>query len=156
MARAAAFFLLAVGLLALLAGCGSASGEACPAAAESGTGKLEPSAVRPALRVLPYRVRIRRIKGPARNTASFRGTARGPRGTAVDFSIGVGDPPQAIPVKPLGIQNVAHEDASGFAYNDNAWPTEFESALEWKIAARMSVDIWEALCKAATGDPCPV
>lgn len=149
MKRIAIPSLLSAGLLFLASGCGSASGE-------SASGRLAPSDVRQALRSLPYEISLTRIKGPSGNTASFRGKARGPRDIILKFSIGIGDPPKAIPVKPLGVQNSAHEDASGFVYNDDAWPSEFGSLAQWKVAAHMSVDVWESLCKAATGEPCPV
>lgn len=149
MKRTAVISLLAASLLLIASGCGSASGD-------SAGGKLASSDVRPTLRDLPYEISLTRIKGPPGNTASFRGKARGPGETILKFSVGIGDAPKTIPVKPLGVQNAAQEDASGFAYNDNAWPTEFGSSAQWKVAARMSVDIWESLCKAATGEPCPV
>jgi hypothetical protein len=148
--RIAISVMFAAGLLVLLAGCGgSASGN--PA-----TGKLKPVDVRPALRALPYEIVVKRVQGPGRNLASFRGRAHGSHKTTVEFSIGIGDPPRVLSVRGVGTQNVAWEEASGFVYNDNAWPTEFKTSAQWRRAAKMSVAIWESLCEAATGEPCPV
>ncbi len=120
-------------------------------------GKLEPSDVRSALRTLPYDFKLGRVKGPSGNTASFVGKANGPHNTTLEFSIGIGNPPSAIPVSGVGTKHVEWFDEMGFVFNDNGeLVLKFKTTAQWREVARMAVDVEESLCKAATRKPCPI
>lgn len=120
-------------------------------------GKLEPSDVRPALRVLPYDLKLRRVKGPFDNAASFTGKAQGPHHATLKFSIGIGNPPHAIPVPSAGTKHVEWFEEMNFVFNDDGEiGLKFETAAQWREVARMATDIVERLCRAATGKPCPI
>jgi hypothetical protein len=146
----AAIPFLAISVLLISAGCGSAS-------SESANGKLEPGDVRPALRTLPYVFALKRIHGPKGNVASFRGRAHGPHDTTLEFSIGVGDPPRVISVPGAGTEHAVWEGGSGFVFNDDSTVArKFKTAAQWRQVALMAAEVNESLCKAATGEPCPV
>jgi hypothetical protein len=136
--------------LLVLTGCGSAS-------EDSASRKLEPGDVRPALRNLPYRHRVWRVPPPKGDTAAFRGRAEGPHHAALEFSIGLGDPPQtSVAVRGAGKVHSVWESAFGYVYNDSGLPKNFRTDAEWRAAATMGVEIEESLCKAVSGEPCPI
>jgi hypothetical protein len=142
--------LLALSLLLLAVGCGAANGD--PA-----IGKLEPADVRPALRTLPYDLTLKRIQGPKGNTASFRGRALGPHDTTLEFSIGIGDFPRPVSVRGAGTRHVVWNEEAGFVFNDDGEiARKFETAAQWREVGRMATKVEQSLCKAATGEPCPV
>lgn len=143
-------WFIALSLLPVASGCGAASGD-------TGSGKLEPSDVRSALQTLPYRFQIKQVKGPAGNTASFAGQAHGPHHTNLEFSIGIGGPPHAVPVPGAGTKHVVWYEEMGFVFNDDSdidW--KFKTAAQWQQVARMAAKVNGSLCRAATGEPCPI
>lgn len=146
---------LLVGLLFLLliVGCGAAKGDS----AQEESGRLAPQDVRRALRGLPFRYSLRRVPGPKENDASFRGHAYGRYDTRLQFSIGIGDPPKEVPVSGSRVRHVIWEEESGFVFTDDgAALSKGATAAQWEEIATMSVAIQERLCRAATGEPCPI
>lgn len=151
MRKVAIYLLCPSGLFLLLPGCGAASG------GDLATGKLEPADVRPALRTLPFDFTLKRIQGPKGNVASFRGRAHGPHDTMLEFSIGIGDPPKVISVPGAGTGHAVWEGGSGFVFNDDSTAVrKFKTAAQWRQVALMAAEVSESLCKAATGEPCPI
>lgn len=149
MNKVAIHFLVAVVLL-IAAGCGSA-GDVFT------NGKLEPGDVRPALRTLPYAFTLKRVQGPNGNVASFRGRAHGPYDTTLEFSIGIGDKPKPIPVLGAGTGHVVWNEEAGFVFNDDGEAAgKFKTAAQWREVSRMATDVEQSLCRAATGEPCPI
>jgi hypothetical protein len=145
-------WFLAVGSL-LCAGCGGASDES----GQSGSGKLQPADVRFALQTLPFKSKLWRVKGPAANAASFRGRALGPHNTTLEFSIGVGAQPRPIPVPGSGIRHVVWAEEFGFVFNDDSdVASKFKTPAQWRQVAIMAAEVNGSLCRAATGEPCPV
>ncbi|MFL5901450.1 MAG: hypothetical protein ACJ75S_09670 [Solirubrobacterales bacterium] len=139
-------------IIALLttAGCGSAS-------SESANVKLEPGDVRPALRTLPYVFALKRIHGPKGNIASFHGRAHGPHDTTLEFSIGIGEPPRPVSVPGAGTKHVVWNEEAGFVFNDDGEiARKFETAAQWREVGRTATKVEQSLCRAATGEPCPV
>lgn len=142
--------LAALTLVLVSSGCGAASGD--PA-----SGRLKPSDVRPALRTLPYKFKLRRVKGPLENIASFAGQAHGPHDTTLEFSIGIGDPPHAVSVPGAGTKHMIWYEEMGFVFNDDGEITrKFKTAAQWREVARMAAKVDESLCRVATGNPCPI
>jgi hypothetical protein len=147
--KAATPFLVIIVLL-IAAGCGSASGN-------SASGKLKPSDVRPALRTLPYVFTLKRIQGPKANVASFRGRAHGPHDTTLEFSIGIGDSPRPVSVPGAGTRHVVWSEEAGFVFNDDGEiARKFKTTAQWREVGRMATKVEQSLCKAATGEPCPI
>lgn len=141
----------------LLAGCGSSSDEADAGPAPAEIGKLEPTEVRSALRSLPFDAKAWRVNGPAANVASFRGRAHGPHNTTLEFSVGLGAQPRPIPVPGSGVRHVVWADALGFVFNDDSdVPRKFKTAAQWRQVAIMAAEVNGSLCRAATGEPCPI
>ena len=151
-------FLVPLFLLVLLlaSGCGDASSGSAATTSVS-TGRLEPADVRVALRTLPFSSMVERIQGPKGNIASFRGRAHGPHDTTLEFSIGIGDPPKPVRVPGAGTRGVVWEESAGFVFNDDsAVARKFTTAAQWHQVAVMAAEVYGAMCRAATGKPCPV
>ena len=92
--------------------------------------------MRAALATLPYEVKVRRIKGPAGNSASFAGKAHGPHNTTLEFSIGIGDPPHPLPVPGSGTKHVVWYEEMEFVFNDDSdIASKFETAAQWQEVA---------------------
>jgi hypothetical protein len=145
--------LLVAALAILCSGCGSASGDT----GEAESGKLNPDLVRAAMRTLPYDVKLKQVPGPAGNTASFKAKAHGPHDTTLEFSIGIGDPPHPLPVPGAGTKHVEWFEEMNFVFNDDdAIGRKFKTAAQWREVAHMATKVNESLCKAATGEPCPI
>jgi len=118
---------------------------------------VEPAEVRATLHALPYEIEVRRINGPAGNSASFAGKAHGPHNTTLEFSIGIGDPPHAIPVPGAGTKHLEWFEEMNFVFNDDdAIDSKFKTAAQWREVAHMATQVTESMCKAATGEPCPI
>ena len=137
-------------LLLALGGCGGNNGS-------SSSGKLNPEDVRPALRHLSFKYSLWRVQGPSGNEASFRGRAHGPYDTTLEFSIGIGNPPEAVPVPGAGTLHTFWERGSDFAFNDDsAIGEKFKTAAQWREVSRMATEVNDLLCLAATDEHCPV
>ena len=145
----AAFIGLTLLLIVIATGCGGEDKQPPP-------GVLQASAIRPALDTLPYRYRLKRIEPPTGDVAAFVGHAYGPHRTELRFSIALGgDVP--IAVRGAGAKHAVWETAFGFVYNDNSDIYKlFDSEAQWQEAPRMAVAVIESLCRAASGEPCPV
>jgi hypothetical protein len=73
------------------------------------------------------------------------------------FSIGLGDPPQAVPVDGVGVSRATYLPELGFVFNTDAeFGSKFETASAWHAAGRMATEIEEQLCRKVSGKPCPV
>lgn len=150
MTKAAISLCIGLSFLLLAVGCGAANGD--PA-----IGKLEPADVRTALRTLPFEFALKRVREPKANIASFQGRAHGPHDTTLEFSIGIGDPPRPVPVPGAGTKHVVWNEEAGFVFNDDGEIAEkFETAAQWREVSRMATKVEQSLCRAATGEPCPI
>ena len=44
-----------------------------------------------------------------------------------------------------------------FVFNDDdAIDSKFKTGAQWREVAHMATQVTESMCKAATGDPCPI
>lgn len=149
--------MLVAAALALAAAASGCGGDASGDTVASGGGRLEPKQVRAALSTLPYKVEVKRVQGPAGNTASFAGKAHGPHDTTLEFSIGIGDPPRPLAVPGAGTKHVEWFEEMNFVFNDDdAIGRKFKTAAQWREVAHMATEVNESLCRAATGEPCPI
>lgn len=137
-------------MIGLISGCGAELGNA-----ESM--KLKASDIRPALNTIPYRYSLRRVTPPVGDMAGFQGKTYGPHKTRLHFSIGLGDRPVAVPIKGSGTVHAVWATPFGFALNDDLVAMgKSATRAQWEIAAKMAVAVYESLCRAASGEPCPV
>lgn len=120
-----------------------------------------------ALRKLPYRFKFRLVARPAGAVGAVAGRAYGPRSTVLNFGISLGDGTKdAVPVPKAGTFNsfgypgggflLTNDLQTGFGDGNVISNPRLKSTKEWNIATDMSYEITEALCQAATGEPCPI
>jgi hypothetical protein len=113
---------------------------------------------------LPYRYKYRTVLVPRGATAALAGRAYGPSNTSFDFGIALGDGTNAVPVAQAGVSEVVGNP--GFVFTSNLvvpvgrakWENskQIHSARQLHVAADMVTEMEEQLCRAITGEPCPV
>ena len=144
---------IAIGVLAC-AGAGALWGCANGAGTSD---QLTADEVRSAMRQMPWLYRLRSVEPPADSRVAFRGRGHGKGGAVLNFSIVLGDSPRPIPIPNTGLQDETGYSEAGFIYNsDSVDRRKFKTTAERHEAQDMSVEIEEALCEEATGQPCPV
>ena len=128
----------------------------CSSTSESGHSvALQPRDVRQSLSSLKFVHKLVVVKPPRGDDAAFRGVAHGRHGATLHFSIGVGSSARTIPIPKTRLQDPVGDP--GFVFNDDAaFGRKFKNIAQWRAAQDMAVEIEEALCKKATGRPCPV
>lgn len=151
-----ASFVLLVALC--LSACGGGEGQAATSEHQaSGHGGLRAEDVGPVLATLPYKIRLRPAQPPGPDDGAFRGSARGPKNTLVEFSIGVGPEAFAVPLPGIGTVHAVSNGDAGFAFNSyvSSPGGRFSRPGQWDEAVRMVVEMEERLCRKATGEACP-
>jgi hypothetical protein len=118
---------------------------------------LDPNQVKTTFDSLPYKVTFKPTRYRPSGESIFRGIAKTPRGHSLAFAISVGDSPRPVPVPLSGTKTAAGLFSLGFVFNDNS---EFVRATDtpqsWKERVDMAVDLEQSLCRAATGNACPI
>jgi len=146
----ARYLVLAIVVSLGFYGCGSSGGE------QPKPTILRADQVVSVLKGLPFRYRVSGHPPPAGDVAAFVGVAKR-NGIVMRFSIGLGNPPHAVPVGEVGISRASDMPNFGFAFNNDAeFGRRFKSVAEWHAAGHMATLIEERLCKKASGKPCPV
>jgi hypothetical protein len=130
--------LLAVALVGI--GCGSTDDD------------LQADQVEPALRATGYPIKLRQVERD--KGTGFVGVARGPHNTRIRFSISLGEFPIRVSGKTQDL--IVYHNAN-FTFNDNINNVrKFGNGARWDEAVSISLALQERLCRAATGDPCPI
>ena len=157
------FGLLVIAIAAASFGCGgSANGQS-----SVGSSRVLSSAeAKRLLLQLPYRYRWRPVELPEGASGALAGTVFGKHHTVVHFGISLGPEAEAIPVPQAGIVTPVYYPRGGYVFNDDLVVAgknetfhpgkQFHTAAQWDEAGTMVVEMEEKLCKAATGEPCPV
>lgn len=159
-----ALSLLLVMTIAVSCGCGtSADGQGSSAGS---TRVLSSSEAKLLLLHFPYQYRWRQVELPEGASGALAGTVIGRHRTIVHFGISLGTEAEAVPVPRAGTVTPTYYRGGGFVFNDDlevpgknesVHPgNQFHTAAQWNEAGTMVVEMEEALCKAATGEPCPV
>jgi len=152
--------LATVSCIAVLTGCAGTSSNPEKLAV------LSVQETKSVLRSLPYRYIFREVRTPAGAYGAVAGRVRGKHRTVLNFGISLGDAPERVPVPGAGTLEFDSEPQAGFVLTDDlqvpnghgGWKVgeRFKSVAQWREANNMEVAIVEALCRAATGEPCPV
>lgn len=132
----------------------------------SNTSVLSEENAKRALQQLPYRFKFEAVDIPSGAVGAVAGQATGPHETVVHFGIALGDSPDGVPVRDAGVFDsfgypeggfLFTSDLSiGFAEGSVVTNPRYETAKQWSTAIEMEVEMTDRLCKAATGEPCPV
>ena len=118
------------------------------------------------LRDLPYKYSFRSVPLPKGAIGAVAGKVRGSHQTTFQFGVALGRSPYPVPVPQAGIANAVGIPSAGFVFTTNLsvrgpkgnWieGPEIHTAAQSSESSRMEVAMEEALCRAATGKPCPV
>lgn len=118
------------------------------------------------LQKLPYQYAFRSVPLPNGAEGALAGKVTGPHHTSFQFGIALGSDTEAVPVPEVGTDNPTYVPGAGFVFSSNVliegpsgkWilNPKFKTEAQADASARISVGMEEALCRAATGAPCPV
>lgn len=163
--RRAALPLVLLGMAIAMSNC------SCGASAD-GQGSDQPTRVLSSreakllLLRLPYRYRWRQVELPDGASGALAGTVIGRHHTVVHFGIALGTGAEAVPVPRAGTVTPVYYSRGGFVFNDDLEVPgknesvhpgkQFHTAAQWNEAGTIVVEMEETLCKAATGEACPV
>lgn len=148
--------------LVLLWGAGGCGGES---AARDHQPTLDAAETKEILLQLPYRYEFRNVKRPVRASAAVAGRAFARRPDVwFDFGISLGmNHPEPVPVPKGGAEVVGNP---GFVFNSNLLVRDrrgrlrngeqFRTAAQLHKAGHMATEMEQRLCRAITGEPCPV
>jgi hypothetical protein len=119
-----------------------------------------------ALRVLPYRFKYKEVQKPRGASGSLAARVYGPHHVWFDFGIALGHDAEPVPIPPSGTMNAVGNGEAGFVYTDNLLirdkhgrylvAPQIHTRAQDKGSLHMATEIEETLCKAVTGDPCPI
>jgi hypothetical protein len=160
--------LLGIASLAWAAsGCGNdagANGEGL--GGSGGTRTLSVKETKRLLRELPYRYKFRSVAAPEGAEAAVAGRAVGRHRTILNFGIALGHGHQAVPVPKAGTIYSYGYPRGGFIFTNDIFikgrgvrmvpNPRLHTAAQWDEASEMSVMMTDKLCRAATGEPCPI
>ncbi len=143
-----------------IAGCGGSAGG-------SDTSKiLSTGETKQIVKELPYAFSFRSVPLPEGATGAVAGRAVNKRGVVIRFGISLGRHPKAVPVQHADPSGAYGYPRAGFVYTDDATIRNargqrvvngrFRTDAEYHEALDINVAIQESLCKAATGEPCPI
>jgi hypothetical protein len=129
----------------------------------AGNETLTESEVKGLLRTLPYRIDFRKVVIPNGADGAVAGRAYGRYKTVLNFGIALGSSPGPVPVPHAGTKESYGYPNGGFLLTDDLNLREVSGELvptktfkQWREAGRMEVAITDKLCRAATGEPCPI
>ncbi len=118
------------------------------------------------LRDLPYKYSFRSVPLPRGAIGAVAGKVSGSHQTTFQFGVALGKSAYPVSVPQAGIANAVGIPSAGFVFTTNLlvrgpkgnWVEgpEIHNAAQSSESSRMEVAMEEALCKAATGKPCPV
>lgn len=168
-ARILACLLGGLVLIWALAGCGDdsdADAEGNPSAGSAQTRVLSAEESKELLRRLPYRYEFREVPKPAGAEAAVAGRAVGPHNTVLNFGVSLGRHTKGVPVPGAGTAESYGYSRGGFIFTTDMFVRgpdgrlvpgpQFKTRAQWREVARMEVLMTDKLCKAATGEPCPI
>jgi hypothetical protein len=119
--------------------------------------RLEPTQVAASFRQLPYGIKMHQLSRKNGTEVLFRGTARSKKGVSAAFAISVGDEPSTPPVPLSGIRYAIGHFSLGFVFNDNAAVVRRSDTKQtWRERITMVQNMEQSLCRAATGESCPI
>lgn len=126
---------------------------------------LGPEETKRLLRQLPYRYTFRRVAAPHGVGAAVAGRAVGSHRTIVNFGIALGGK-RAVPVLRAGTRYAYGYSRGGFIFTSDLLTEgpdgrlvpnpQLRTAAQQNEASEMTVAMTDKLCKAATGEPCPI
>lgn len=162
--RACAYLLVAA---AVGSGCGGASdGETEPAATKSEARVLGATEAKQVLRDLPYRYAFKSVAKPEGAQAAVSGRAIGPHHTVLNFGIALGHDTTGVPVAGVGTAESYGYPRGGFVFTTDTFVRgsdgklvrgpQFKTDAQWREVSHMEVMMTDKLCRAATGEPCPI
>ena len=168
-ARPPAWLLCGITLIWALTGCGSSADAGAEETVSVEIGKtrvLSAGESRQLLRQLPYRYEFRKVPKPEGAEAALAGRAVGPHHTVLNFGIALGRRTEGVPVPGAGTTESFSYPRGGFVFTTDTFVRgpdghlvpgpQFETAAQWRESSRMEVMMTDKLCKAATGEPCPI
>ncbi|HET8814503.1 MAG TPA: hypothetical protein VFM51_06070 [Solirubrobacterales bacterium] len=151
--------LIALTMVAGAFGCGSgAKGEGSPGSPRV----ISVGETKRLLLELPYQYRWRRVENPKGATGAVAGTAVGRHGTVIHFGVSLGTEGEPVPVPQSGTRTAYdYSKGGGFVFTDDVIvpggiAKQIQTAAQWREANHMVVQMQEKLCKATTGDVCPI
>lgn len=152
--------LVTLGLLLLLGGIVGCGSSADGAATVSSPPMLSAAEAKGLLKDLPYRYRWREVEAPKGAAAALAGVATGKHRASFHFGIALGSHPAPVSVPQSGTSSAYAYSQGEFVFTDDIVTPhgvgkQIKNAAQWREANLMVVKMEEALCKAATGEPCP-
>lgn len=166
-ARLLVCLLSGVALLWTLAGCGDDADTVSASADDVGeTRVLSAEESKQLLRRLPYRYEFHEVPKPPGAKAAVAGRAIGPHHTVLNFGIALGRRIKGVPVPGAGTAESYGYSRGGFIFTTDMFVRgpggrlvpgpQFKTEAQWREASHMEVMMTDKLCKAATGEPCPI
>lgn len=143
--------------------CGTGCGDSSAAEDTEGVTVNAAEAKRVLLK-LPYRYEFRQVKLPDGASSAIAGRVYGLHKTWFDFGIAFGNQSMPVSVPRAGVSGAIGNP--GFVFNSNIvvpgrqsrWEAgrQFHTAAQWHESGHMENEMEQSLCKAVTGEPCPV
>jgi len=150
-------------LVLMTVGC-AAAGDASSSSGEARV--LGPKETKYLLRQLPYRYEFRVVSKPKEADAAVAGRAVGPHHTVLNFGIALGHGHHGVPVPRAGTSESYGYPRGGFIFTTDTFikgpggrlepGPQFKTVAQWREASHMEVMMTDKLCRAATGEPCPI
>jgi hypothetical protein len=160
----AASMSVALALGAIASGCSADSKRSENSFA--GTHVLTTHEAKQRLYALPFKYSFRHVQLPRGASGTLAGQVRGPRKSRVDFGISLGRYPRGVPVPEAGTGNAVGVPIAGFVFTSNelvpgpsgSWIVNrrFQNQAQWREAGHILNEMEQALCMAATHEPCPI
>lgn len=110
---------------------------------------------------LPYKYRFRKAELPEGASGVLAGTAIGKHHTVLHFGISLGTDAEAVSVPRAGILDPYYYRGAGYVFNSDlvvpkSVRTPFHTRAQWNEAIHMVFEMTEKLCRASTGELCPI
>ena len=149
-----------------IAGCDSSSGEEVTTAGSPDSSVLSAKETKRLLRQLPYRYAFRPVTKPEGADAAVAGRAVGRYRTVLNFGIALGHGHHAVSVPRAGTIYSYGFPRGGFIFTSDEFikgkggrrierNPALRTAKQWNEVAKMSVNMTDKICLAATGEHCP-
>jgi hypothetical protein len=150
-------------------GCGAVAAESTSTTREPQAGSIDVLTTKQAkhlLQKLPYRYGFRSVPLPKGAKGAVAGRVVGPHKTSFNFGIALGTETDPVPVPKVGTENPVWMPGAGLVFTDDLlvkaangnWVVNprIKTPAQDRTSVRMIVDMEQTLCRAATGEPCPV